>query len=105
MKVSVTKQARADIAQAAEWYERRTEGAGEKFLDQVEQALEKIALAPTAYRKVTADNRRCNLEKFPYALWFKIEGEAIVVGCLHAKRSPVLAKERGAGVREMQKPE
>jgi hypothetical protein len=35
------------------------------------------------------------LRKFTaYSLWYKVLGDAIVVGCLHGKRSPSLAKKR-----------
>jgi len=64
----------------------------------------KIALNPTGYRKVFGENRRCTLEQFPYALWFKVENDVIVVGCLHAKRDPKLAKERRSGVIPLPEP-
>jgi hypothetical protein len=85
--------------------QRKTDGLGQHFLDRVDQALDRIALNPAGYPKIAGENRRCNLERFPYALWFKIENDAVVVACLHAKRSPAIAKERGENVIEMPKPE
>jgi len=73
MRVRLTKQARRDVAQAAKWYEAKREG----------------------YTKLHGENRRCNLDQFPYALWFKIVDEIAVVGCLHGRRHTILAKERG----------
>jgi toxin ParE1/3/4 len=103
-RVSLTKRARRDIAQAAEWYEGRREGLGEEFLDRVQAGVDQIALNPLGYAKLYGENRRCNLEQFPYALWFKIVNEVIVVGCLHGRRHPIVARERGAGVIEFPKP-
>ena len=104
MKVFLTKIAQRDIDKAAEWYERQREGLGFTFLDRIDQGLDKIALNPTGYRKVFGENRRCTLEQFPYALWFKVENDVIVVGCLHAKRDPKLAKERRSGVIPLPEP-
>jgi toxin ParE1/3/4 len=95
LKVLLTRIAQRDIDNAAEWYERQRGGLGSEFLDCVEVAIGKIELSPLAYRKVVGENRRCSIERFPYALWFKVEGDVIVVGCLHAKRDPKLAKQRG----------
>jgi plasmid stabilization system protein ParE len=78
LKVLLTKIAQRDIDKAAEWYERQREGLGFTFLDRVDQGLDKIALNPTGYRKVFGENRRCTLEQFPYALWFKVENDVIV---------------------------
>jgi hypothetical protein len=80
-------------------------GSGRHYLDRVDQAIDRIALNPAGYAKIAGENRRCNLERFPYALWFKIENDAMVVACLPAKRSPVIAKERGENVIEMPNPE
>jgi toxin ParE1/3/4 len=101
LNVVLTSNARNDIADAADWYEAKREGLGDEFLSRVDQALESIGSNPLAYRKVSGENRRCSLDKFPYALFFKIEGDAVVVACLHAARNPVLIKERAAGVIEI----
>lgn len=100
MNVVLTSAARRDVASAADWYESKREGLGDEFLNRVDGALENIGSNPLAYRKVSGENRRCPLEQFPFALFFKIEGDAIVVACLHAKRRPELVKERSAGVLE-----
>jgi plasmid stabilization system protein ParE len=100
LKVVLTRNARNDIAEAADWYEAKREGLGDEFLDKVDLALERIGTNPLGYRKVTGENRRCLLDQFPYALFFKIEDDAIVVACLHLARNPALVKERSAGVIE-----
>ena len=82
MKVTLLPVAKQDIAAAAERYERKAAGLGHRFLDRVEQALEKIGKHPQSYQKLIGENRRCNLEKFPFALWFKVLDDVVVVGCL-----------------------
>lgn len=105
MNVSVSKSAKRDIAEAMAWYEKKQEGLGRRFLDAVDSAIEKIALNPLGYPAFRRDNRRCNLEKFPYALFFKVKDDVIIVACLHGGRDPQLIRERGTGVIEMKKPE
>jgi toxin ParE1/3/4 len=104
LNVSITRQARRDIAQAADWYERKKNGLGEEFLDRVQASPDRIGINPFGYAKLHGENRRCCLDQFPYVLWFKIVDEVVVVACLHGRRHPNLAKERGAGVIEMKKP-
>lgn len=98
MTVRVTSAAQGEIDTAAAWYERQQDGLGDKFLNRVEQALEKIGRNPAGYQKLWGENRRCNVERFPYALWFKIAGDAVVVACLDSRRDPRLARERASGV-------
>jgi hypothetical protein len=67
----LTLQANADIARAAEWYEERSEGLGKRFVDRVE-AITRIEANPEGYAPVFKNLRRCNVAKFPYALWFEV---------------------------------
>lgn len=103
--VRLTRAAAADIAKAADWYEAQSAGLGDKFLDRVAEAVDSIGGHPKAYRKVIRDVRRANLRQFPYALWFRLENDAVVIACLHAKRDEVLAKERALGILQMPDPE
>ena len=105
MKVRISKQAQAEIEKAAEWYEGQREGLGGKFVDRVKEAVGKIGDNPQGYAKAFRELRRCNLTKFPYALWFEIRPDkSLVVACLHYRRDKVLVKERAAGVVEIPKP-
>jgi plasmid stabilization system protein ParE len=101
LNVRLTRTALNDIGAAADWYQAKRDGLGDEFLARVDEAIEKIGANPLSYRKVSCENRRCNVERFPYALFFKVENDAIVVACLHASRNPSLVKERAAGVLEM----
>ena len=86
MRAILTLAARRDIEAAAEWYENQREGLGLEFTDRVLEAIEAIERNPFGYAKVIGDARRAVLAQFPYALWFKIEKDAIVIACLHHKR-------------------
>lgn len=103
--VRFTSNAERDVAEAFAWYEEKREGLGSEFLSRVDEVVEKITHHPLSYPKVIEDVRRANLEQFPYALWYKIEDDAVVIACIHGKRSPRVALARALGVIEMKKPE
>jgi hypothetical protein len=57
----------AELAEATKWYASRSRDVASRFLDAVEEALERIRLAPTANPLVTPTLRRVLLRRFPYA--------------------------------------
>jgi toxin ParE1/3/4 len=73
----------------------KREGLGVQFMDKVEDAIERIADHPLAFRPIVENVRRANLERFPYGLWFTLnEDGSIVLACLHHKRdNPKLARQ------------
>jgi toxin ParE1/3/4 len=104
--VIVSAIAQRDIDTAAAWYENRKDGLGIEFLDRVAETLERIETNPEGYAEGYRGLRRANLDQFPYGVWFRIMPDnSLVIACLHGRRHPVLARERGAGVIEFPKPE
>ena len=73
MIVRLTDSAKADVLDAASWYEAQREGLGAEFVDHVQDAIDKIALNPMGCAKVINEVRRCGIKNFPYLLWFRIE--------------------------------
>jgi plasmid stabilization system protein ParE len=102
--VTLTKAAKRDVKDAAAWYEAQREGFGAEFLESVDEGVSRIGANPLAYRAVSGNNRRCNLERFPYSLFYKVVDEVVVLACLHGHRAPHLSKERGLGVIEFRNP-
>lgn len=104
MIIRFTSAAEADVIRAVEWYEAQRAGLGLEFFGRIDEAVQKIGVNPLGHRKVFGEARRINLRQFPFGLWYKVEQDAIVIACLHAKRSVALAKERASGIVEMPKP-
>ena len=78
-----------DIAAAYQWYETDRVGLGLEFLDQLGAAYDRIAEDPFAYQDLEAGIRRALLRRFPYAVYFAIEAEVVVVlAVLHVSRNP-----------------
>jgi toxin ParE1/3/4 len=76
---------------------------GDKFLDRVLETIDGIGENPKGYAALIKDVRRANVRQFPYGLWFRIDGDAVVIACLHGSRDPRLAMERALGVLGMPK--
>ena len=90
----------ADVAEAAEWYEARRPGLGDAFIAAVQSADRELLAAPLRYSARYADIRRFNLRRFPYGIFFFLDGDALVVlGVLHARRDirAVLERRRQLG--------
>jgi plasmid stabilization system protein ParE len=79
----------ADIEAAFEWYESEEPDLGFEFLDEVRAACQRILEGPLKYQVLRSGIRRALTRRFPYAIYFSIEGEVIViVAVLHMARDP-----------------
>jgi plasmid stabilization system protein ParE len=87
--VYVRPEARDDIEQASTWYERQRPGLGDNFLEQVLDALDRIAENPETYPVVHRQTRRAVLRRFPFGVFYRVEVDAIVViAIMHGSRDP-----------------
>jgi toxin ParE1/3/4 len=78
-----------DVAAAYQWYENEQPGLGLRFLDRLRAAYDQIAAGPLHYQKIRAEIRRVLLQRFPYAVYFAVEGDLVIVlAVLHASRDP-----------------
>jgi len=59
MRLEFHSNALAELQSAAEYYEARQPGLGNRFVDAVAEALERIARDPFAWVPVDEDVRRC----------------------------------------------
>ena len=88
-RLLVRPAAAADIEEAYLWYESRRIGLGEEFLAAVDLLLGEILAHPTAYQVIHREARRALLRRFPYALFYRIYGETVVVlACMQGRRDP-----------------
>ncbi|MDA3787956.1 MAG: hypothetical protein PF503_05640 [Desulfobacula sp.] len=82
-----------DVIASYLWYEEKTLGLGEEFLRMFYARAAELSYNALLYQKVYGDVRRCLLRRFPYAIYFKIEGNAIIViGLFHCAGNPLTVK-------------
>ena len=88
-RLKIRLEAEADIAAAAQWYDQRERGLGEKFLRAVDQAIARALENPLAFAIIRRRHevRRVLTQRFPYRIFFSLEGDTIVVhAVLHGHR-------------------
>jgi plasmid stabilization system protein ParE len=90
-QILVRPEAEAEVQQAFDWYEEQSEGLGLEFLRAIEACLSSITRNPFAYTVAKAPNvRRTVVRRFPYALFYLVDDEAIVViAVFNVKRRPI----------------
>ena len=79
--------AEQDLAAARDWYDRKSSGLGDRFLDAVALALRELEDAPEIHRLYYRAFRRVLLRRFPYKIFYQVVGNRIVIfRVLHAKQ-------------------
>jgi plasmid stabilization system protein ParE len=89
-----------DLAAAYGWYEGQRAGLGEDFLAEIEESLDTIERFPEMFAQVHGEVRRAMVSRFPYAVFYRIEREQVVVlTVLHTARDPRLWPRSRKGAR------
>lgn len=84
-----------EYRQAALWYAERQSEVGLKFVASVEDAIARIVDAPTRWRLVDEDVRRCLTRMFPFGILYTIEDDfLLIVAVMHFSREPEYWKSR-----------
>lgn len=93
--VRIRPEAEADISDAYNHYEEAQAGIGELFLACISEGLDSLAQFPEAYPVVHEDVRRLLIRRFPFALFYFLEPDEIIVfACFHGRRDPSSWKQR-----------
>ncbi len=87
--VRIQAQARAEIAEAFDWYLARSSEASAASLAELDVAIQQIADSPERFPVIRGRLRRALLQRFPYAVYYKAYTTGIsVVGVIHGRRHP-----------------
>jgi plasmid stabilization system protein ParE len=91
----LTPEAEADLAEAQNWYRQRGTQVTRDFRQAVQAGLELIERHPMGHPTVYRNVRRVLLHRFPYSLFYFIDGDiAVVIGCFHGARDPRIWQDR-----------
>ena len=94
-RVIFTQGAREEVIEAQDWYEREAPGLGRHFRQAIDALIERMSANPRQFPVVFKDVRRALLRRFPYSLFFVMEGETLlVIACFHASRDPAQWQKR-----------
>ncbi len=89
LPVKLRRQAKQELNQAVDWYERQRIGLGREFRRRVEEALKRIGAAPQMHGLVYKDIRCGVVRRFPYAVFYRVKpGRVSVIAVFHSSRDP-----------------
>ena len=81
-------EAEDEVLEARDWYESCSNGLGKRFARAVDALLSRILDNPLAFPRIHRETRRAVLTHFPYAIYFRVNNEEIVVLALHGRQDP-----------------
>ena len=84
----LTRDAQADIDQAAKWYGDRSPSAAEGFLRAATDTFERAAANPNHAPEIVRGARRRNLNRYPFSAWYVKRDYGILVFALWHHRLP-----------------
>ena len=79
-------EAEDEVLEGREWYETKRLGLGKEFVQAVDELVSRIVENPLAYQRVHKDTRRAVLSRFPYAVYYRLAGDDIVVQAVHGRQ-------------------
>lgn len=95
MRFDFHPEALDEYAGAARFYAGVGDRLGMRFVEVVEDAIERIVRHPKAFRFVDEDVRRCLTRTFPYGIMFTVEPDRILIlAVAHCSRKPLYWKGR-----------
>jgi toxin ParE1/3/4 len=78
-----------ELKQAAQYYAGREIGLDLRFIDSIEETIGRILEAPTRWRIVEDDVRRCLTHVFPHGVLYTIEQDfVLILAVMHCSREP-----------------
>lgn len=81
--------AQAEVSEAFAWYAQPHIEMGNAFLAELERTSGFLGSNPYLYAKAEGDMRSAHLNRFPYSLFYVIDGDTVnVLSCFHQYRDP-----------------
>lgn len=93
----ISRAAFEDIDEAFTYYEQELAGLGERFLENLESAYQKLALRPQHFGFIDANKslRDVSIDQFPFVVIFQIHLERVLIlRVFHTSRNPRSLKFR-----------
>jgi plasmid stabilization system protein ParE len=81
-------QAEGEALDVRQWYESKRIGLGQEFGRALDVLIERVVANPLAFPRVHQEIRRAVLSRFPYAVYFRVTDEAVVVLAIHGRQHP-----------------
>jgi plasmid stabilization system protein ParE len=84
-----------DVREAAQWYDQRSPGLGDAFVETARQCVADVIADPHRFALSPGEIRYRRLRRFPYVVLFDVtDSELLMLGVLHTARSMERWRER-----------
>ena len=94
MRIEILDEAQEDLIQSYSFYESREVGLGSYFLDCLLSDIDSLLLY-AGIHQVTYTYHRCLSKRFPFAIYYRVEGELVRVhAVLDCRKSPSSIRKR-----------
>jgi len=78
-----------EIQSAFDWYEDKSVGLGERFLNELDAGFISIQTQPKIHQAQIGNIRRCLVQKFPFGILFIEKSSCVyVLALMHLKQRP-----------------
>ncbi len=77
-----------DAIASQSWYESQQQGLGQQFAIEVARGVQRISSEPLMQPAVYGSVRRLVLRRFPYAIYYRLDGEELLVIAVHGRQDP-----------------
>ncbi|NJL36738.1 MAG: type II toxin-antitoxin system RelE/ParE family toxin [Leptolyngbyaceae cyanobacterium SM1_4_3] len=82
-------EAKRELFDVVAYYDSIDLDLGNQFIQEIEQALERIEQFPKAWTSLSANSRRCRLSSFPYGIVYQTAPQGIMIlAVMHLQRKP-----------------
>ncbi len=93
--VRLRRAAELDVEEAQDWYEEQQAGLARDFNNELTAVMARLAETPLIYPVVYRDVRRAILHRFPFLVWYQIDGSVVrVLACTHGRADPGKVRAR-----------
>ncbi|WP_089288493.1 MULTISPECIES: type II toxin-antitoxin system RelE/ParE family toxin [unclassified Azospirillum] len=76
MRVELTPAAKAELAEALDWYDDQHPDLGKRFMGEFRALALRLSEHPRLFPTVRGAVRRAGFHRFPYGLFFRIQGDS-----------------------------
>ncbi|MHB1560473.1 MAG: type II toxin-antitoxin system RelE/ParE family toxin [Isosphaeraceae bacterium] len=95
LPIRLLPEARAELADAVDWYEDRQRGVGTRFFTEIQAVFNRIAANPQLHATVHGPVRKAVVRRFPYVVLDREEAEeVIIISVFHTSRNPSIWQAR-----------
>jgi len=95
MKYSFHPEAKKELFEAINYFEKCRSGLGLEFMREVFSTIQRIIHFPSAWSKFSENTRRCLTNRFPFGVIYQIiEKELTIIAIMQLNRKPDYWKKR-----------